>query len=100
MIKSIEFINFRNIKGKYDFSENLNVVIGPNNSGKSNLLDGIRLAFSAITGEYFKLSQSDFLDSDDTKNIEIKVELTDGAIPTFDYYCDSSNKKMRVHCKY
>ena len=93
MIKSIEFINFRNIKGKYDFSENLNVVIGPNNSGKSNLLDGIRLAFSAITGEYFKLSQSDFLDSDDTKNIEIKVELTDGAIPTFDYYCDSSNKK-------
>ena len=64
MIKTIEFENFRNLNGKYCFNNKLNIVFGNNNSGKSNLLDGIKLAFSAITNDYFKINKTDFKDSD------------------------------------
>lgn len=67
MIKSITFENFRNINGKYDFEKNFNIVVGKNNSGKTNLIKGIQLAFSQITGDYFKIDKTDFAESDDTK---------------------------------
>ena len=86
MIQSIEFKNFRNVKGKYEFNNILNVIIGKNNSGKSNLLDGIKLAFSAISSEFFKVVKSDFYNSDDSQPIEITVELKPGAIPSLNYY--------------
>lgn len=86
MIKSIEFINFRNLKGKYEFDHILNVVVGKNNSGKTNLLDGIRFAFSVITNDYFKINQSDFYNSDDSSNITIKVELVGESIPSLDFF--------------
>lgn len=75
MIKSVEFKNFRNLNKKYIFDENLNIVIGKNNSGKTNLLDGIKIAFSAITSDYFRISDSDFKESNPENIIEIKVEL-------------------------
>jgi len=60
MIEEIEFQNFRNLNGKYSLNQKLNVIFGKNNSGKTNLLEGIRLAFSLITNEYFKVRKSDF----------------------------------------
>ena len=65
MIKRVIFDNFRNISGVYKFNENFNVIFGPNNSGKTNILDGIKLAFSTLTNDYFKISKSDFKDSND-----------------------------------
>lgn len=91
MIKSIEFTNFRNLQGKYEFNNKLSVVIGRNNSGKTNLLDGIRLAFSAVTNDYFKISPSDFHNSDDSFNIIIKVELNDKSINSLDSCDDNGN---------
>lgn len=85
MIKSVEFKNFRNINGKYVFNNNLNVIVGKNNSGKTNVLDGIKLAFSCITNDYFKITVSDFYDSDDSKIIEIKVELEVDSIPSLNF---------------
>lgn len=76
MIKSIEFRNFRNLNQKYEFNSQLNAVVGKNNLGKSNLLDGIKLAFSSISGDYFKISDSDFYNSDSDNIIEISVELS------------------------
>lgn len=92
MIKSVEFKNFRNLNGIYNFDNRLNVIIGKNNSGKTNILDGIKLAFSTITNDYFKISVSDFKDSIDSKVIEIKIELEYDAIPSLDFI-DSYNKK-------
>ena len=80
MIKSIEFKNFRNLNTKYCFDNNLNLIVGKNNSGKTNLLDGIRLAFSTITDDYFRVEKSDFNNSDDSKPILINVELADNSI--------------------
>lgn len=94
MIKSVEFRNFRNINGKYIFNNNLNVIVGKNNSGKTNLLEGIRLAFSCITNDYFKISVSDFANSDDSKNIEISVELEKNSIPSLNF----GNANGEIQC--
>ncbi len=93
MIKSVEFENFRNVKGKYDFKNILNAVIGKNNSGKTNLLDGIKLAFSVISSDYYRINQSDFYNSDDSLIIKIIVELDVDSIPTLNYYIDENNQK-------
>lgn len=85
MIKSIEFINFRNLSGKYQLKTRINLFVGKNSSGKTNLLDGIRLAFSTITGDYYRISKTDFKNSDDATPIIIKVELDDSAIPSLDF---------------
>ena len=91
MIKSINFINYRNLIGKYIFNNNIDLIIGKNNEGKTNFLDGIRLAFSCITNDYFKIQKSDFLNSDDTKNIIIEVELENDIISSLSFVDDIGN---------
>lgn len=87
MIKNIEFINFRNLHGKkYDFSQSFNLILGKNGSGKTNLLEGIKLAFSSFDNSYVKVDTSDFTNSDDSKAIEINVLLEDNAIPSFNLH--------------
>lgn len=85
MIKSIEFRRFRNLHQKYEFIKSFNVITGLNNGGKTNILEGVRLAFSAVDGSYFRLRKSDFRDSDDSKPIEILVELEYNSIPSLNY---------------
>lgn len=85
MIKSIEFKNFRNLNGKYELNDVLTIICGQNNTGKTNLLDGIRLAFASINGDYFKVKKTDFFKSDDTQPIKILVELSDVSIPSLVY---------------
>lgn len=92
MIRSVEFKNFRNLNGRYNFDKTLNVIIGKNNSGKTNILEGIRLAFSMITNDYCKISTSDFRGSIDSDIIEINVELAYNSIPTLNFW-DTENQK-------
>ena len=52
MIKSINLTNFRNFKKKViDFSEKLTVIVGPNASGKTNILEAL---FLLSSGKSFK----------------------------------------------
>lgn len=98
MIKSVTFKNFRNLDGKYEFNNTLNVIIGKNNSGKTNLLDGIKLAFSAITNDYFKISDSDFKDSEDNNVIKISVELQYNSISSLNFDDNGKNKCGFITC--
>lgn len=93
MIKSINFLNYRNLNGKYIFNNNIDIIIGRNNEGKTNLLDGIRLAFSCITSEYFKIKKSDFNNSDDSNNIIIDVELENYIIPSLSFVDNVGNQR-------
>lgn len=92
VIKEIEFENFRNLEGKYIVNQQLIVIVGENNSGKSNLLDGIRLAFSSISFDYFKIKKSDFKNSDDNKTIKIKVKMENDDIPSLLSYDEHRNQ--------
>ena len=50
-IKGISITNYRSIKkANYIPIENKCVIIGPNNEGKSNILQGIVLSLTKITG--------------------------------------------------
>ncbi len=52
MVKSINLANFRNFKKKHiDFSEKLTIIIGPNASGKTNILESL---FLLSLGKSFK----------------------------------------------
>lgn len=94
MIDYIEFKNFRNLDGKrYVINTPLTAIVGANSSGKTNILDGIRYAFSAISGDYFKVEKTDFKDSDDNLLIIIKVALKDEAIPSLSFVDDDGSKK-------
>lgn len=99
MIKSIKFENFRNLDAKYNFDNNLNIIVGKNNSGKTNLLDGIRLAFSTITDDYFKVEKSDFNNSDDSKPITIIVELAENSINSLMEFDENGKKAWGFRVK-
>lgn len=81
MIEYVEFENFRNLSGKYEFDDKMNIVVGKNNTGKTNLIDGLKLAFSIFTDDYFKITKSDFFNSDDSSGITISVKLKSNSIP-------------------
>lgn len=84
MIKSVIFHNFRNMQyKKFIFNDKLNIIIGKNNSGKTNILEGMKLAFSAINNSYMKVDKSDFYKGDDNNPIEIILELDKDSIPSF-----------------
>lgn len=54
MIKSINLLNFRNFKRKViNFSDKLTVIVGPNASGKTNILEAL---FLLSSGKSFKAS--------------------------------------------
>ena len=53
MIKSIKLSDFRNfVKKSFDFSDGITVVVGPNASGKTNILESL---FLLSTGKSFKV---------------------------------------------
>ena len=52
MLKELELSNFRNFKSKkFSFSSNTTVIIGPNASGKTNILEALYLL---STGKSFR----------------------------------------------
>ena len=94
MIRSVVFQNFRNMKcKKFIFNDKLNIIIGKNNSGKTNILEGIKLAFSAINNSYMRVDKSDFYKGDDTKPIEIILELDKDSIPSFNIPLPNGTEK-------
>lgn len=92
MIKEVYIENFRNLSGSYVFKKKINAIFGENSTGKTNLLDAIRLAFSTLNGDYFRIQKSDFLNSDDTKKIVIKVLLENNSIPSFNSFDKNGNE--------
>src|SRR5690625_5162638 len=77
-ISSIELSNFRSFKNrKVDFQEGLNVLIGHNNSGKTNLLQALSIIFDSKTSK--QLSVDDFykyIDLEELKNTPPKITIT------------------------
>ncbi|AHZ85174.1 DNA replication and repair protein RecF [Bdellovibrio bacteriovorus] len=61
-LQKVEVKNFRNLKSfSVNFSKGLNVIIGENNVGKTNLFDAIKLALGyQSTSDPLKVSKDDF----------------------------------------
>lgn len=71
-LKSIKIKNFRKIKeAKCFFNPGLNLIIGPNDSGKTAVIDVIRIVLKQIVDDYFRISDEDFNDVDQPIEIEL-----------------------------
>lgn len=72
-LKFLEITNFRSIaKAKCIFNPGLNLVIGPNDSGKTALVDAIRYALKQVVDDYSRVNYSDF----NEPSREISIDFT------------------------
>lgn len=72
-IKSLEIENFRCFAERriIEFHKGLNVLVGENDSGKSAILDAIRIVLGTTDQSWYKIVPTDFYNED--QNLEIKV---------------------------
>ncbi len=62
-LKNAEFDGFRNLSGQVSFAHPLSVLVGPNNAGKSNVIDALRMTLTPHSGWPLKVSREDFCHS-------------------------------------
>jgi putative ATP-dependent endonuclease of OLD family len=85
-IKSITIKNFRKIsEANCQFNEGLNLIVGPNDSGKTAIIDALRFTLRQIVDDYSRISKDDFK----KQNLEINIDL----IFSFD---DSEHSKLII----
>jgi len=74
-ISEVSINNFRIFKSfKVQFNAGLNVLVGENNSGKTALIDSIRLTLDTNSSEWTKISDFDFHENEEIFHIKIKFD--------------------------
>ena len=84
-LKNIKLWNFRKFgdNGEYDinkpnlslnFTKGLNVLIGENDSGKTAIIDAIKIVLKTHAYEWIKIEHDDFFDNSNKFRIEILFE--------------------------
>jgi len=76
-IEYIRIKNFRSIKDEITvyLSPNKTVIVGQNNSGKTNIITALGILFGEKYPTYYSLDEKDFFDP--SKPLEIKIKLTE-----------------------
>lgn len=72
--------NFRSFDSKIHeiaFNKGLTVLVGENDSGKSAILDAIRIVLGTTDFNWYRISDSDFFNEDNSLEIEIICKFTD-----------------------
>ena len=86
-LSHIEISNYRNLSGvNIDFSDDINIIVGENNIGKSNLLYCI---LSILTGKKFE--EMDFFDKEKPIIIDFSLHLDDEELGVFDDFFDAQD---------
>ncbi|WP_303984279.1 ATP-dependent nuclease [Niallia circulans] len=80
--------NYRNLSGmKVNFNENINFIVGKNNTGKSNLLELLNILIN--TGKFY---ESDFHDVRAPIEVTFQVKYTDDEVGYFEDNFDVDDK--------
>ena len=88
-IASLQINNYRNLDGLFiEFNEDINIIVGENNVGKTNLLELIN---NISLGKRFE--ESDFFDTSKSIEILLKISLSELELGIFDLLCDEDNEK-------
>ena len=70
--------NFRCFDGNEHiiiFNKGLNVLVGENDSGKSTIMDAIKIALGTTDMNWYRISQEDFYKEDVNKNGDIEIKF-------------------------
>lgn len=87
-LKTVRIINFRKIKEtECIFNPGLNLIVGPNDSGKTAITDAIRLVLRQVVDDYTRISAEDFN--------ETSQEITVDMIFSFED-CDPERLKLET----
>jgi len=74
-VSELHIQNFRIFETlKLSLNPGLNVLVGENNSGKTALIDAIRLTLDTNSAEWTRIVESDFQNSSDTLSIKLKFD--------------------------
>ncbi len=77
-LKSIKIKNFRKIKeADCFFNPGLNLIIGPNDSGKTAIIDAIRFVLRQVVDDYARISEEDFNEKNQEMTIDIVFSFDD-----------------------
>ena len=78
-LKSLSINNFRMFGSKHtiNFRKGLNVLVGENDSGKSAIIDAIRIALGTTDQNRYYINQSDFYMEDPNLEINIVLQFSD-----------------------
>ena len=111
-LSSIIIKNFRRFdenEHTVNFNSGLTVLVGENDSGKSAIIDAIRIALGTTDLSWNRIKSTDFYNEDTSRNIEISCQFKDlteeeqGAFIEFLTYEGAEDKKVPVlyiHVKY
>lgn len=87
-LKSLHIKNFRLIKDTIiTFNKGLNILIGPNNSGKTTIIDALRICFSYKDYRSIRINEDDFYkikSSPNQKYSDIEFELSFCTVEDFE----------------
>jgi putative ATP-dependent endonuclease of OLD family len=74
-LKNAHIINFRKINDTIcTFNSGLNLIVGANDSGKTAIIDALRLVLKQVVDDYVRLQSDDF--KDPTKEININLTFS------------------------
>lgn len=108
-LQSLSLQNFRCFGNKQtiEFRKGLNVLVGENDSGKSAIMDAIRIALGSTDQSWYRIELSDFHNEDREKEIKLILKFADlssneqaAFLECLSY--DTSSPCLYVHwnCKY
>ncbi|MEM6297803.1 MAG: DNA replication and repair protein RecF [Bacteroidota bacterium] len=93
-IKHLKLLNFKNYVGiQHEFSEGINLIVGPNGSGKTNLLDAVHVlstsrgAFNHIDSQHIRWGEQFFT---------LKAELLTSEGKQYDLQCSVERGKKKL----
>ena len=79
-LSSLKLKNFRSFGSashEIKFNKGLTVLVGENDSGKSAILDAIRIVLGTTDFNWYRINASDFYNEDSSLEIEISCKFTD-----------------------
>ncbi len=78
LLESLEVQGFRNLKGKLDLSQGLNILVGENGQGKTNWLEAIHVLATTRSFKTAKLSEAINFEADEayvSGNVEASADI-------------------------
>jgi hypothetical protein len=79
-LSKLKLKNFRKYKNlEVPFKEGLNVLIGENDSGKTTIIDAIRVLLGTQSHEYYYMDEKDFNNPNEEMEIECTFSFKDGS---------------------
>jgi AAA15 family ATPase/GTPase len=74
LLNRISLENFRSFKDRTELDlQNINVFVGPNKAGKSNLIMALRFLNALARNDWYNLYTDNVFDHDDSKRITIEI---------------------------